>query len=372
VALKVCAGRADPNPDVNLSLPSQRLVPLALLGVLAVVFVAIVAGKIGGGGGESGGASATDPQQAVQRAFSAQSFKSGKFNATAQISFQNAPSPELASLAIKVNGAFDNDPAPPKSDLDLTVDAAGKPIHLGIVSTGKAIYVTLGNRAYRLPQRQPNQSKTQPQDLTALAALGINPVSWFENPTHAGTATVGGVETDHVTAQVNAGNMLDDLAQLASRAGDRAPVSKADLEQAKSGLKGGAVDLYTAKSDGSLRRLSAQAQIEAPQGSGKLKLAGSGTLAFDMQFTDVNKPQKIGTPDNVRSAGGLESAFNAQVIRSFTRPGGSSGGGSDQGGSGAGAGAPAPTLPGTAQKYLDCVEKARTNADVQQCAPLLQ
>ena len=362
---------------MRLSLPTQRLVPLVLLGVLAVAFVAIIAGKVGGSGsGDEGGASGTDPQRLIERAFSAQSFKSGKFSATAQLSFKGAPSPELASMAINVNGAFDNDPAPPRSDLDLTVDAAGKPIQLGIVSTGKTAYLTLGDRAYRLPAAQPNQSTSQQQDLTALSALGIDPQSWLVNPTHVGTASVGGVETDHVTAQVDPGKMVDDLAQLASRSGGRAPVlSKKELEQAKTGLKGGAVDLYTAKSDGSLRRLSAQGRFDAPEQSGQLDLGGSGTLAFDMQFTDVNKPQEIGAPGNVRPIGEFESAFNSHVLRSLSAAGGSSSGGSPQGGSAGGdagtATPPAPALPGTAQKYLDCVEKARTDADVQQCAPLL-
>jgi hypothetical protein len=212
--------------------------------------------------------------------------------------------------------------------------------------------------------------------LTALSALGINPQSWLVNPTHVGTASVGGVETDHLTAQVDPRKMVDDLAQLASRSGGQAPVlSKKELEQAKTGLKGGAVDLYTAKSDGSLRRLSAQAQFDAPEQSGQLDVGGSGALAFDMQFTDVNRPQEIGAPGDVRPIGEFESAFNSHVLRSLSAAGGSSSGGSSQSGSAGGdagtATPPAPALPGTAQKYLDCVEKARTDADVQQCAPLL-
>ncbi len=364
-----------PTPiPMRLSLPSQRLVPIVLLGVLAIVFLAIVAGKVGGGSGDEGDESAADPQRLMERAFSAQNFKSGKFGATAQLSFEGAPSPELSSMAIKVDGAFDNASAQPKTDIDLTVDAAGKPIHLGIISTGKTAYLTLGERAYRLPGGQANQAKPEPQDLTALSALGINPQGWLVNPRHVGTTSVGGVETDHVTAQVDPGKLLDDLVQLASRSGEQAPgLSKKELEQAKSGLQGGAVDLYTAKSDGSLRRLSAQARFDAPEESGQLKLGGSGTVAFDMQFTDVNKPQEIDAPRNVRPIGEFESAFNSQVLRALSGAGGSSGGAAQNGSGTGNAGneAPAPTLPDSAQKYLDCVEKARTDADVQKCAPLL-
>jgi hypothetical protein len=363
-----------PTPiPMRLSLPSQRLVPVVLLGVLAVVLLAIVAGKVGGGSGDEGEEKAADPQRLMERAFSAQNFKSGKFGATAQVTYDDAPSPALSSLAIKIDGAFDNDPPPPKSDVDLKFSFGGKTSDFGAVSTGKAVYLTLGERAYRLPAGALKQTKSQPEDLTALSALGINPQRWIVNPQSAGTATVGGVETDHVTAQVNVGRFVEDLAQLAARSGNAPGGSREDLKQAEDAIKGATVDFYTAKSDGSLRRLSAQARVDAPNQNGELKLGGRGTIAFDMQFTDVNKPQKVSAPGNLRPASEFESAFNSQIVRAFSGAA-SSGGGAAQSDSGTGNGgteAPAPTLPGSAQKYLDCVEKARTDADVQKCAPLL-
>jgi hypothetical protein len=355
---------------MRLSLPTQRLVPMVLLGVLAVVFLAIVAGKIGGNGG--GKASGTDPQQIVEKAFSAQSFKSGKFDATAQVSFKGAPSPQLANVAMNLTGAFVNDPKHPKADLHMTVDAAGRPVDFGMISTGKAVYFTLGDTAYRVPSGSLNQTKSQPQDLSALGALGLHPQSWFVNPTNAGSASVGGVETDHVTAQLDTAKMVDDIARLASASGDASAPSQKELQDAKSAVKGGAVDLYVAKSDGSLRRISARAEFVAPDQS-RVKL-GNGTIAFDQQFTDINKPQNVTAPSNVRPLSEFETALNSRMVRALSGVGGSSGGGSAQSGSGGGSAAseaPAPTLPGNAQKYLDCVEKARTNADVQKCAPLL-
>jgi hypothetical protein len=369
---------------MRLSLPSQRIVPIVLLGVLAAVLMAIVAGRLGGDGSNSG-SSGGDAQQVVERAFSGQSFKSGKFDATAQVSLDGAPSPELSSFAIKMEGAFDNEPKPPKSEVEMSFSGLGNSIAFGFVSTGEAAYLTVGDRAYEVPKEQLQQASAQgqAQDLTALKALGVDPETWLVNPTIVGTDKVGGVETDHVTAEVNTSKLVDDLFALASRSGQQAGTSEADRQQAKDAVKDARLDLYVAKDDGSLRKLAAQARIEAPQQSGDIQLSGTGNVAFQMQFSDVNQPQKVSAPSDARPFKEFEPAFSSRFLSGLTAGSGagSSDGSADAGSAGgdgsSGAGAndatpAAPSLPGNAQKYLDCVEKASSSAEVQQCAPLLQ
>jgi hypothetical protein len=363
---------------MRMSLPSQRIVPIILLGVLAAAFMAIVAGRLGGGGEEG---TETNAQQVVERAFSPQSFKSGRFDATAQVSLEGAPSAE--SFAVNMKGSFDNDPAPPKGDVDVSFVGLGRTIDFGFVTTGKGGFVTLGNRAYEVPQSRLERERGGAgagQEKSTFAALGLDPQSWLQNPTHVGTEDVGGVETDHVTAQVDAGKMMDDLFDVASR--QRLPGASAqERQEIKSSLKGATADLYVAKEDGTLRKMAAQVQVAAPEGAAEAPI-GKGTIAFSMQFTDVNEPQRITAPDNALPFSQFEPAFNARVLEAFTQGGGGegsaqrgSGGGSSPSGGGGSTGAepttPAPALPDSAQKYLDCVEKAGSTAEVQQCVPLL-
>jgi hypothetical protein len=359
---------------MRLSLPLQRLVPLILLAALAAAFLAVVVGQLGSGGGSP------DVNQVLDRAFSNSSLKSGRFNASLGVSIQGASSPQLATpVEISMNGAFER-AAPDrlqKFDLDMSFSGPGSPIQLGVVSTGKKAFVKLSNRAYELPRRELERvfsgstADARAQGQTALALAGIDPHSWLLNPTNQGSASVDGIETNHVSAALDTGRLLDDAYELASRA-DQGQVSRQQLDQLKGFFKDARLDLYAAKSDGGLRKITAQVKLQAPQ--------GSGNLNFAFEMTDVNKPQKIVAPQNALPFSDLRGDFVSGLLSglgNFGAVGGSSAGGSSVTGGGTAAGATGTTsgtnsLPGAAQTYLKCIQKATRDADIQKCAPLLQ
>jgi len=361
---------------MRLSLPFQRLVPLILLAALAAAFLAVAAGRLGSGGGGAGATAVVD------RAFATNTFKSGKLGAKVNVSLEGASNPQLGSFGIVVDGAFQNDARAPKSTFDMSFSGLGRSLGFGFVSTGKETFLELGNRAYRVPQSQldelKKQNARQAQSFAGLGALGVNPRSWLVNPTSRGTAKVDGVETNHVSAGVDTTKLVNDLlrlGQVSGGSGERT-LSASDSRRLQQSLKGATVDVYAAKSDGTLRKLSGQARIEAPAGGGDIRVSGNGTLSFEMEFSDVNEPQRISAPKNTRSFDEFQGDFSARFLGAFSAPGGrgsSAGTGGSSGGSSAGGdkSTPAPTLPGSAQAYLDCVQKAATTAALQQCAPLL-
>jgi hypothetical protein len=358
---------------MRLSLPSQRLVPLILLAALAAAFLALATGRLGGGGG---GPSASE---IVDRAFATDTFKSGKFAASVKVALAGASNPQLGSFQVKIDGTFQNDARTPKSKFDMSFSGLGSSLGFGFLSTGKEAFVELGDRAYRVPQSQldelKKQNAQQAQSFAGLAALGVNPRSWLATPTRRGTATVGGVETNHVSAAVDTTRLVDDflaLGRVSGQSGTRT-LSTRDRRQLQQALKSATVDLYAAKSDGTLRKLSGQARIEAPAGSGDIRISGNGTLSFDMEFSDINKPQEISAPRHARPFDQFQTDFSSRLL-GIAGAGGGTGGssrGASTGSESGGSSTPAPTLPGSAQAYLDCVQKARTTAQLQQCAPLL-
>src|SRR5688572_11101829 len=93
---------------MRVSVPSKRLVQLILLGVLAAAFLGIVATRLGGGGsGESAG---TNANEVIDRAFSAGTFKSGKFEATIRASLQGIPGAAQLGDDVRasMSGKFEN------------------------------------------------------------------------------------------------------------------------------------------------------------------------------------------------------------------------------------------------------------------------
>jgi hypothetical protein len=366
---------------MRLSLPSQRLVPIVLIGALAVVFLAVAAGRLGGG---SSGTDSSNADAVIEKAFGNSSFKSGRFEATARASLEGAPSPQLGRAELRMTGVFEGAPRSPKAAVDVSLDAGGEGFELGFVSTGDAAFMRLGDRAYRLPPDAVKQSREQSQSQsTVFAALGVDPRSWLTNAKDEGSARVGGVETTHVSADVNVDRMLDDVFRLAEQAGQSgaANVSAEDRNQIEGAVEDASIDVYAAKSDGTLRKLSGQLSIDAPSGS-QQQLSGSGTVSFDMEFSEVNKPQRVTAPSGALPFSRFQGDFQRSVLGGLgtSRAGGSedrtqaprdSGGGTPPG---AETETPAPgtsALPESAREYLECVSTARTSAAVEQCTPLL-
>ena len=142
------------------------------------------------------------------------------------------------------------------------------------------------------------------------------------NASDEGSANVGGVETDHVTAGVNTEKMIDDVFALGARTGNSqlSGFSAAQKQQVGQAVKSAKLDLYTAKSDGTLRKLAAQVSLDTPQ--------GSGNVSFELEFSEVDKPQKITAPSNALPLSALDGNLGANLlagIQQGTTDGGSRG-----------------------------------------------
>src|SRR4029078_7244587 len=105
-----------------------------------------------------------------------------------------------------------------------------------------------------------------------------------------------GVETTHVSAKVNVGNLLDALNEAVKKAPTvsgrlSAPtqLTEQQKEQVTKYVKNPTFDVYVGKDDNIIRRISFDVKIEVPQGqSAQLGGFSGGQLSFNLQLANVN------------------------------------------------------------------------------------
>jgi hypothetical protein len=290
------------------------LIAVALLGATAFAIQGSRATDDGGGTAaapaaqsQPGATQATpaaraNPSQTVQSAFSLDSVKSGHFDGTLAVR-----QPGESTGRIELSGDFQlGGPADlPKLDVRVRVDGPGSKLDVGFVSTGDRAYLVQNGTGYQLPAdlwAQAQQSRTQrgASSAPSLASLGIEPQRWIRNAKSQGSERIDGVETEHVSASLDAGAALSDLAQLAKRTGQAGalPVQADAVKRAE-------LDVWVGSDDKVLRRASAE-----------LEVAG-GTVKLDFRLSEVNDPQSIDAPKRVSDAlpagllGGAAPSFSS-------------------------------------------------------------
>jgi hypothetical protein len=276
---------------VNFPLDFQRLLPIFAVVAVALAAVALVARGLGGGGaGES-------TQQVLDQALGGgKGATSGRFEATLSVALQGVPAQASKPLAAKFSGAFERaGSGRPQFDLNGTVDAAGQNDSFGFVSTGDKAFVELRGKAYVLPAGRLQQSGA-PANASPFTALGVNPRSWFTNVRDAGSAEVGGVPVQHLTADFDTARAFADLQELAAKSGQAGQVPETTQKTIADAVKRAKVDLFTGKSDHLLRKLAVTGQLAGTSPNGGPAL--QGTINFDLEVTDVNQPQRITAPRN--------------------------------------------------------------------------
>ena len=249
-------------------------------------------------------------------------------------------------LAIQLSGPFENTAAGklPRFALSLQLSAAGHPLGAGATSTGSALFVQLAGTWFSTPASTYKALQDSYAKATAKASsskvrstfssLGIEPGHWLSSPTKVGTATVGGVQTVHLTASIDIPAFLADVSKL-SRAGSSlglaSPVpgstgslSPTVIDELAKSIKAAHVDVYTGRDDHLLRRLEVSATVTGTQQTQAI-LGGlsSAQIKVLLEFSDLNKPQTISAPANPQPPSQLLPALQ-QLVGILQEAGGSS------------------------------------------------
>jgi hypothetical protein len=159
-------------------------------------------------------------------------------------------------------------------------------------------------------------SQTATPAAGTLSALGIHPERWLSDPSVVGSQLVGGAETTHIHAGIDVNALLLDLgtalrrgAAIGGSAATIPPsIPAATRQRIASAIEHPTFDVWTGKSDRTLRRLSIG--LTVPAGgplSALLGRARAARIELTMQYTHLGEPQHISAPRVVRPFREFES-----------------------------------------------------------------
>ncbi len=360
----------------------HRSAALLMAAVAALLIAACGSSSSSSSGSGQGGSAAA--QSLLNATFSgAHAVKSGVlgFNLTLT---QSGSTTITGPISLGVNGPFQSRGTGklPASNLAISIDALGHHGALGIISTGTAGYVTLKGAAYQLPaaeyQKLASSLASAAGGNGGLAKLGIKPLHWLSAPSVVGADSVAGTPTTHIRAHVNVAALLSDVSTLLAKAAASGATGTAALPTTLSAatrqkiaaeIKNPTVDIWTGAGDHTLRRLAINLDVPV-SGTISSLLGGlsSAQIALTLQYDNLNQPQTVATPSDVRPF----SQFAAQLRGIIGAIQGSLG----AGGLGTGAASGTDKIPGAAanvQQYSTCIQKAAGDVTrMQKCATLLR
>jgi hypothetical protein len=353
----------------------------ALVALLALALAALglaACGSSGGGGDSSGGGGgdSSNAQVLLTQTFTGlHKIDSGKVNLQLNIDAQGDSSLR-GPIKVSLTGPFASAGSGnlPRFDLALDAHAADQGITAGLTSTSDRLFVKLGGTAYEVPatlltqlKQSFQQQSQQKSGSNSLSSLGIHPMNWLKDPSVVGSESVGGVDTEHVTAQIDVSALLDDVDGLLAKFHDKVPAGAAGTAQIpdklpadtrqkiEAAIKSAKVDVWTGKDDKTLRKLALALSIEPSSGSLK-----SATVDLSVEIDDLNAPQTIEAPSSVHPLSELLGQMQGLL-------GGAGLGGSALGGSSSGSGSSKQV-----DAYAQCLQQAGSDATkIQQCAALL-
>lgn len=366
------------------------------LGLLcALIGTAALLAAIAGCGNSSG-----DAKTLLKQTFGGtHKYESGNLNIN--LTFTPSGSSTLTSpITLSVSGPFQSNGSgkPPSASITLSASAMGHTGSIGFISTGEKGFVTLQGASYQLPDATYKKYAAGLGGLTAnsnsgsgvLSKLGVQPQNWVENPKVAGSENVGGADTTHIEAKINVAALLRDLNVILQKAPSlglggtaNVPTSIPQATQTRlaNTIRNPAIDVWTGKSDKTARKV--QVALTLPVTGQLSQLLGglnSAGVTLSMQYGNLNQPQTITEPTNVRSYSEFQTKLRglAQSLQSAVSsstglgglPGGTtstpSGGGSPSTGGATGSSS-------NIQSYAQCIQSAGSDvAKMQSCAALLK
>jgi hypothetical protein len=296
---------------------------LALIGVvlLGATFFAVQNARNASGGdsaptaAESAQPQAADsapqltPKQQLEAAFTNDDLESASFEGELSFSSQGEKN------GIETSGSFE-DRGPkemPVADVQVrvNVESAGVKLDGGFVTTGDKAWFTRGDTAYAIPQdpwdkiveaRESGQGAgSAPQ---ATPQLNIEPGDWLRKVSADSGGQVDGVETTHISADVDAAGAAADLLKEMNGAGQLPFELPAGVEQRAAKTLGDAqLDVWVGK-DEIVRRLSFELDGKGDGGR-------AVQMALRFELSDVNEPQDVSAPSKVanRLPGGQYGVF---------------------------------------------------------------
>lgn len=353
------------------------------------------------GGGDDSDKSGEDPQKVVEEA-SLEGVKSGELDLSMHV---KAEGDEAGEFDVKLSGPFEQGAKNQLPQLEMSASANGSAQGEDIDFEGKLTLLT--DRGYIEYEGTPYEvdpttfgflksafERAQQQggneaDVTACqeAAEGLKFSQFADNLENEGSEEVDGTATTKVSGDLDVSGAIDAVIQLtedpacSSQLEAAGPLPLNELEEAKGevskAIKKSHVEIAVGDDD-IVRRFAIELTVEPPEAKGE-----KVELELEASLSGVNEEQSFSTPANAKPLEVLFRKLDINPIELLDPEGGIGGlleglGGSSFGGSANGGGSGAAeegSAAGGAQarkEYVQCLQKAETQADLQKCASLLE
>jgi hypothetical protein len=376
---------------------------------ISVLLVALAALATAFAACGSSGSSSEDPQKVIDNA-TLEGVTSGNLNLSLGV---KAEGREGGNLDVSLSGPFEageGKEALPEFGLSAKANGSigGKDVDFdgGLTLLSDRAYVNYEGTEYEVDPTtfgfvksgfeqamQEGGSEEGGGNVTACqkAATGLDVGDFVENLTNEGSSEVGGTSTTKISGDLDTAGAVDAIIKLTENSACSAqleaagPLPLGELEKAKGELTGAIkkahVDVYVGD-DNIIRKVAAEVMIE-PKGTSNEKVE----LEFELSLSGVNEEQEIKAPTGAKPLEGLFQKLNINPIELLEAgsgggagiggllegiTGGSSSSGSSAGGESSSAGAAESGGAAGQQAYLNCLKGAKTPADLQNCASLLQ
>jgi hypothetical protein len=351
---------------------------VALLALAVVTLVLAACGGSSGGSSDSGGGSA-DAETLLRQTFTgSHDIRSGKADIQLRVDVSGDDSVR-GPITASISGPFQSAGSGelPQFDMALDASAQGQGFRAGLTSTSDQLFVNFGGTSYEVPAQlldelkdgyRRSQQEGSSGEQMSLESLGLDPIGWLQDPTVEGTETIGGVETDHISSQVDVSALLDDVDKILARVsaqgglptGQEIPsrIPAGDRSQIEDAVKSASIDVWSGTEDHTLRKLTLALSVDVPRESASLD------IDLSIELTDLNQPQSISAPATSRPLNELLGQL--QGFLGGALGGSALGGGSSSSGSSGGASSD------QLQAYSDCIQRAGSSVpEAQKCADLL-
>jgi hypothetical protein len=352
---------------------------------VVVVLLALATAAMVAACGSSSGSGSASAQQLLQDTFGGHHpVKSGVL--TFGLTLTPSGSSTLNSpVSLTVHGPFQSrGPGKlPESNFTIALNALGRRGQMGLISTGTSGYIIVDGNAYKLPAAAFSKLASSFSSVGAsgsgggISKLGIHPLQWVTDPSIVGTTTIGGTSTTHIRAGINVAALLDGVNKLlhtasSTGAGSRIPrsISAATRQKIAREVQHPTIDVWTGSSDHTLRRFSLSLGFPVTgQTSALLGGLHSAGFGLTLQYVDLNQPQTISAPTNVKPFKLFDRKLRG-IVRQLEGVTGSGSLGSL--GSGTSGSSAAGSTRSGVSKYAKCIQNAhRDVTKMQKCAGLL-
>jgi hypothetical protein len=379
----------------------------ALLAAFAAL-AALVSACGGGGGGSS-----ADPQTVIENA-TFEGVESGTIDLTMNVKSEGENG---GNVKVDLTGPFQSTGKKSIPELALALkadgDADGEKVDFegGLTVLGDRAYVGFNGKNYEVDPttfgfvksgfeeaEQEGGKESAGGEATACqkAATSMNLEEFVDNLENEGGEEVEGVKTTKLSGDLDPKGAVDAITQLLEtpacsselEAAGPLPLDelKAQSGEITSAIKKAHADIYVGEDDHIVRKVVAEIMVE-PKGSGE-----KAEIEVDFTLGKVNEKQTIKAPPNAEP---LEKLFGelginplellgmmegggtgdlGGLIEGITGAVGGEGSSSGGGSSSSGANSPEIELPSTGEskEFTECLSEAKSAADVQECATLME